>query len=172
MIQRRLAQRRRVSFLSGGSGGLQLDGTGSAYSGKISGFGGSGHSNHNQSIDFTAISAAGASFTYTSGNTSNTSGTLSVTDGTHSATVVLVGSYSSGNFVSGSDSSGHLLITDPQVVSGGLVLTGTTSHTANLALLGNYMAGSFATTGGGQAGMLTSGTQQADQPPLTHPPHG
>src|SRR5262249_25967831 len=44
-----------VKFLSTGGGGLALDGVGSAYKGKVSGFGGSSHSNHNQFIDFNAI---------------------------------------------------------------------------------------------------------------------
>ncbi len=54
----------------------------------------------------------------------STSGTLIVSDGTHSATVTLVGSYSSGNFSAGTDGSGHLVITDPWVVSGGSSLSG------------------------------------------------
>jgi hypothetical protein len=53
-----------VKFLSAGSGGLELDGLGSAYKGKVSGFGGSGHSNHAQFIDFTAI-GSGASVSHT-----------------------------------------------------------------------------------------------------------
>jgi len=117
-----------VSFVLTGSGGLQLDGLNTTYSGRISGFGGSGHGNKNQFIDFTAIAASGASFTYASGNSSNTSGTLAVTDGIHAASVTLVGTYSSGNFSAGTDSSGHLVITDPWVVSGGLVVSGTNHH--------------------------------------------
>jgi autotransporter passenger strand-loop-strand repeat protein len=68
-----------VRFLSNGSGGLELDRVGSAYKGKVSGFGDSGHSNHDQFIDFTAI-GSGASVSYTSA-ASHTSGTLIVTSG-------------------------------------------------------------------------------------------
>ena len=46
-------------------------------------------------------------------------------------------------------------------------------YAAAIALLGNYMAGSFATTAGGQAGTLVSGTPRTEQQSLlTHPPHG
>ena len=45
-----------VAFQAGGSGGLDLDGVGSAYTGQVSGFG----QNTHQFIDFTAIGSAGA----------------------------------------------------------------------------------------------------------------
>ena len=184
-----------VRFLSNGSGGLELDGVGSAYKGKVSGFGGSGHSNHDQFIDFTAI-GSGATVSYTSA-ASHTSGTLMVTSGGVSATVTLVGNYSPANF-SSSTVGGHVRITDPGVVNGGGVEPGVPDITlgaqttlayselspatglgatqgryaAAIALLCNYMAGSFATAAG-NGGMLISGTPQAEQQALlTHPPHG
>ena len=166
-----------VTFLPNGNGALVLDGLGSAYTGRVSGFGGVGHTNSNQSIDFTSINFGSATLTYTRANSFNTSGTLTVTDGTHSATVTLVGAYSAGSFHSGADSQGHLVITDPVVVDGGSVgidpaqiafyahatlaytenrnNTGGTltvidgKNTANFALLGNYMAASFACAGNG-----------------------
>ena len=104
-----------VKFLSAGTGGLALDGVGSALQGKVSGFGGSGHSNHDQYIDFTAI-GSGASVSYTSA-ASHTSGTLTVTSGGVSATVTLVGNYSPTNF-SSSTVDGQVRITDPGVGSG------------------------------------------------------
>jgi autotransporter passenger strand-loop-strand repeat protein len=110
-----------VKFLSSGSGGLELDGVGSAYKGKVSGFGGSGHSKHDQFIDFTAI-GSGASVSYTSA-ASHTSGTLKVTSGGVSATVTLIGTYSSTNF-SSSTVGGHVRVTDPVVISGGSVESG------------------------------------------------
>lgn len=113
-----------VAFVSTGIGGLQLDGTNSAYKGRVTGFGSAAGGNSTQFLDFTAINFATESFTYTSGNTSNTSGTLRVTDGTHSATVTLVGSYTSANFSATDDGSGHLMITDPPVVNGGSVAQG------------------------------------------------
>jgi hypothetical protein len=62
-----------VAFLANGSGGLVLNGLGNAYAGRVSGFGvgSSAHSDHDHFINF-----AGATFTYTSANPSNTSGTL------------------------------------------------------------------------------------------------
>jgi hypothetical protein len=67
-----------VSFLANGSGGLVLNGLGNAYAGRVSGFGvgSSAHSDHDHFIDFDAVNFAGATFTYTSANPSNTSGTL------------------------------------------------------------------------------------------------
>jgi len=106
------ASSENVSFLSAGSGGLQLDGLGSAYKGKISGFGPVGGGNDVQYIDFTGVNLAGATVSYTSANTANTSGTLSVTDGVHSATVTLVGHYVTSDFQQ-ENISGTLAITDP-----------------------------------------------------------
>jgi hypothetical protein len=82
-----------VAFLANGSGGLVLNGLGNAYAGRVSGFGvgSSAHSDHDQFIDFTGVNFVGAAVTYTSANPSNTSGRLTVTDGVHSASVVLVG---------------------------------------------------------------------------------
>jgi hypothetical protein len=65
-----------VVFLSTGNGGLELDGLGSAFTGRVSGFGGSNHSNHDQFIAFAAV-GSGASVTYTSA-ASHISGTLMV----------------------------------------------------------------------------------------------
>ena len=74
-----------VSFLSTGSGGLEIAdkaGAATAYSGKISGFGGSGHTNSGQYIDLADVtSGAGISFHYASGNAGNTSGVLTVSSG-------------------------------------------------------------------------------------------
>jgi hypothetical protein len=90
-----------------------LDGLGSAYKGRVSGFGSgvSAHSNHDQFIEFAQISSGG-SFSYTSANAANTSGTLKVVSGGVSATVTLVGHYSAGDFAS-STVDGHMKITDP-----------------------------------------------------------
>ncbi len=111
-----------ISFLSTGSGGLEIAdkaGATSAYAGKISGFGGVNHANTTQYIDLTSVtSGADISFNYTSANTSNTSGTLTVSNGsTLEASIQFVGSYSAGDFhiVSGSD--GTVAITDPAVTS-------------------------------------------------------
>ena len=155
-----------VSFLSG-SGGLEISdhaGDPTAYSGKISGFGGSGHTDTTQYIDLTNVASGGSiSFNYTSGNAGNTSGTLTVSSGgTLVATIDLIGTYSSGNFHISSGAGGTVEITDPAVPNGGEV------HSANIALFGSYIA-SFA--GGGHGGLVITSTGQTDQPPLLVHPH-
>jgi hypothetical protein len=112
-IQR--ASNEGVLFQSAGTGGLQLDAPG-AYSGKISGFG----ANTTQFIDFTDI-GAGATFSYTPSASNPTSGgVLTVSSGgALVASIHLVGSYATSNFISGSDASGDFEITDPGVHGGG-----------------------------------------------------
>ena len=151
-----------VTFLAGGSGGLELEGSG-ILAVRVSGFGvsgGSAHKDHAEYIDFTGF-GSGATFTYTSGNTSNTSGTLTVSSGGVSGSVVLVGSYTQANFSSGTI-DGTIAITDPAggVVNGGEV------HSANIALFGSYIA-SFAA--GGHGGLVITSTGQTEQPLLVHP---
>jgi len=89
-----------VAFLANGSGGLVLNGLGNAYAGRVSGFGfgSSAHSDHAQFIDFDSVNFTGATVSYTSANPSNTSGTLTVTNGGNSASVLLVGNYSLANY--------------------------------------------------------------------------
>jgi hypothetical protein len=62
--------------------------------------------------------------------------TLAVTDGVHSASVLLVGKYSAGNFLS-ANVGGHVRITDP----------GAAPPSADIGLLINYIAASFASSG-------------------------
>ena len=100
-----------VKFLSNGTGGLVLDGTGNAYTGKVDGFGVAGGGNSNQSIDFAGVNYAGAIVSYTPANAADTSGTLTVTDGTHSASIVLVGQYEASDFQN-ANNGGTLEITD------------------------------------------------------------
>jgi hypothetical protein len=83
-IQSRGTANFSAMFASGGSGGLEIDGLGSAFTGRVLGFGGLGHSDTLQFIDFAAVQSASANFTYTSANTSNTSGTLTATRSGHS----------------------------------------------------------------------------------------
>ena len=159
-----------ISFLSTGSGGLEIAdkaGATSAYAGKISGFGGVNHANTTQYIDLTSVtSGADISFNYTSANTSNTSGTLTVSNGsTLEASIQFVGSYTSGDFHIVSGSNGTVAITDPTVVGGGV-------QSANIALFGNYIAASFVTAAGGQGGTVVSeAAQPANQQPLLAHPH-
>jgi hypothetical protein len=155
-----------VDFLSTGSGGLIIAdkaGATTAYSGKISGFGGSGHTNSSQYIDLANVISGAGVITdhYTSANTSNTSGTLTVSSGgTLVASIQFVGAYSSGNFKIVGGSGGTVEITDPAVVNGGV---------ANIALLGNYMAATFVTGADGHGGTLVTQEPDSQPPSLSHP---
>jgi hypothetical protein len=86
------------------------------FSGVISGFGVPG------GIDLRDI-AFGTSTTigYTD---SGGSGTLTVSDGTHTATINLLGQYTAGNFTKQTDGNGGTLITDPPVqgLTGGVYI--------------------------------------------------
>jgi hypothetical protein len=121
----------------------------------------------------------------------NTSGTLTVTSGGVSATVTLVGHYTSTSFVT-STVGGHVEITDPSAAPAhagiavgaattlaysdngkiGLALTAAEgARAAAIALLGNYMAATFVTTADASGATAIGGTwHTAEQPPLlTHP---
>ena len=117
-----------VTFLSTGIGGLEIADTASdptAFTGAVSGFGGVGHSNHTQFIDLLFVmSDATASVTYVSA-ASHTSGALMVSSGGQLvASIDLIGVYSAGNFTVTSGAGGTVEITDPAVVGGGGVDTG------------------------------------------------
>ena len=149
-----------VTFLSTGTGGLEIEDTQAnptAYSGVVSGFGGVSHANHTQFIDLTAVtySAGAVSETY-SGNT--TSGVLTVSSGgTTVAEINLVGTYMTSNFHITSGIGGTVKITDPSVaeqqpgnapatIAGGTVLEINTPDSGKVTFSG------------------TGGTLQLDQP--------
>jgi len=76
------------------------------------------------------------------------SGTLTVTDGTTSGSVNLIGTYTSGNFVLTSDGNGGTEVYDPPIVpNGGTVTSGGSSNPALVTSGGsggaNDMAGFF-----------------------------
>jgi hypothetical protein len=138
-----------------GFGGLKLDGLGDTYTGKITGFGGVAHANHVQFIDFAGVSVFGTVISFTSA-ASHTSGTLTVTDGAHSASVTLVGKYVTSNFGKVNDGSGHLEIIDPTTVfTGPLVISGGSSLVASNGDIG---AGAATTLGYSANGSGTGGT--------------
>jgi hypothetical protein len=187
-----------VKFLSNGIGGLKIADTvghTSAFSGRVSGFGGSGHLNHAQFIDLVSVASAGViTSSYVSANAANTSGTLFISSGgTMVAAIKMVGSYSVGDFHITSGAGGTVEIIDPAVPNGGSVQPSAAStfprpgidlpdiafgaqttlaysqnatgmggtltvsdgrHTAAFALLGNYMAGSFVAMTDGHGGTL------------------
>ena len=118
-----------VQFLSSGSGGLKIAdtvGDTSAFSGRVSGFGGSGHSKPEQFIDLVSVTSAGViTSSYVSANGANTSGTLFISSGgTMVAAIKMVGSYSVGEFHITSGAGGTVAITDPTVPNGGSVAPG------------------------------------------------
>jgi autotransporter passenger strand-loop-strand repeat protein len=101
----------QINFTIGGTGGgiLQLDDSVNFHS-VISGFGVPG------GIDLRDI-AFGSNTTlgFTEAG-DNLSGTLTVSDGTNTANITLLGQYVAGNFTKQSDGNGGTLITDPPVV--------------------------------------------------------
>jgi hypothetical protein len=100
-----------VAFLSKSSGELVLD-QATSFSGNISGLG------TTQSIDLADINfAAGVKMSYASSNKSNTSGVLTVTDGTNTVHLQMVGTYTLANFKAASDGNGGTLLTDPTVIT-------------------------------------------------------
>jgi fibronectin-binding autotransporter adhesin len=117
----------RVAFLSTGSGGLEIadtQGSTSAFSGVVSGFGGASHTNHAQFVDLIGVTFNSGQITSSYVSASG-SGTLTVSSGGHAvAAVEFVGNYSAGNFHITAGVSGSVKITDPGVVNGGSVENG------------------------------------------------
>jgi hypothetical protein len=67
----------------------------------------------NDSIDFADINFATIQTPTFSGTSSG--GTLSVTDGTHTANIALLGNYMASTFVASSDGQGGTSVVDPQL---------------------------------------------------------
>lgn len=80
----------------------------SSFTGTVSGFGAQ------DAIDLPGIiyNSNSATPSYTP-NASSTGGTLSVSDGLHTANIALLGNYTAGNFATASDGHGGTLIVDP-----------------------------------------------------------
>ena len=92
-----------------GSGSLVLDDT--KFRGKIAGL-----DSPAETVDLTTVNIATASLGYT-GNT--LSGTLAVTDGTHTARLAILGQYTATSFHLAGDGNGGTLVFDPPVDSSG-----------------------------------------------------
>jgi hypothetical protein len=155
-----------VTFLSTGIGGLEIADTASdptAFTGAVSGFGGVGHSNHTQFIDLLFVmSDATASVTYVSA-ASHTSGALMESSGGQLvASIDLIGVYSAGNFTVTSGAGGTVEITDPAVVGGGSVDTGSAAMVwlRNSVDLPGVAAGARTTLAG-----ATHSHETGDSPP-------
>jgi hypothetical protein len=86
------------------NGGLELDDS-VHFSGTLATF------TAGNQLDLKDIGFTGATLSYTSSNPSNTSGTLQVSDGAHTANILLLGQYSTANFQKNNDGTGGTLIT-------------------------------------------------------------
>jgi hypothetical protein len=171
-----------VTFVAGGSGGLQIGdalGSDNAYTGVVSGFGGATHTNSAQFIELVDVtSGLVKGFNYAS--TGTNSGVLTVFAVTSAAPVAVInffGNYTSADFKLSAGSGGDLVITDPGVTDGASVtlgysgnggLLGDGAAAAALVRLAHHMAGSFV-TGAGQGGNPVSASQPGQATVLTHP---
>lgn len=96
-----------INFTSAG-GILRLDDS-DHFGGRISGFGVPG------AIDFADIAFGAQTTLHFAEAPGNTSGTLTVSDGTHTAAILLLGQYLAANFNMASDGHGGTLVTDPPI---------------------------------------------------------
>jgi hypothetical protein len=93
-----------ASFASGAAGTLKLDQS-SSFSGVVTGFGAG------DSLDLADIAfGPGATLGY-SQNTAGTGGTLTLSDGVHTASIALMGQYAAAGFQEGADAGGGSIIT-------------------------------------------------------------
>jgi autotransporter passenger strand-loop-strand repeat protein len=120
-----------VTFLSTGTGGLEIADTASdptAFTGTVSGFGGVSHANHAQFIDLLFVTSdATVSVNFVSA-ASHTSGALMVSSGGQLvASIDLIGVYSTGDLRVVSGVSATVKILDPAVGGGGSVDTSSAS---------------------------------------------
>jgi hypothetical protein len=101
-----------VTFASGSTGTFKLDNS-QNFAGSIAGLALGNH------LDLADI-AFGANTTlgYTP-NAGNTGGTLSITDGTNTANLALLGTYATGNFTLSSDGNGGTAVVDPPLGASG-----------------------------------------------------
>ena len=102
-----------------GSGGLILDAS-VQFGGLVAGFGSASLSDTIDFRDIPFVASGGTATTVswtqlTSG--ANASGTLTVSEGGHTANITLLGQYVAGNFTSSTDGHGGTLVTDPPVVA-------------------------------------------------------
>jgi len=93
-----------VTF-AGSTGKLVLDQPGT-FTGTVAGLGAQ------NGIDLSQIAFGAATTLAFSENDSHTGGTLTVTDGTHTAAVALLGNYMASTLVTGADGHGGTLVTE------------------------------------------------------------
>jgi hypothetical protein len=95
-----------VSFASGSTGELKLDAS-SQFTGQVAGF------TDQNLLDLADISLGSNTTLGYVANSNNTGGTLTVSDGTHTANIALLGQYMAASFAMSTDGSGGTLIHDP-----------------------------------------------------------
>ena len=100
-----------MSFAAGDTGTLNLHNS-QSFAGTVAGLALGNY------LDLTDIAYVASKTPGYTPNGANTGGTLSVTDGTHTANIALLGNYLASSFVSSSDGHGGTLITDPTVLGG------------------------------------------------------
>jgi hypothetical protein len=91
-----------TSFDAGATGSLKLDHA-SDFTGTVSGFAAGDH------LDLLDLVANSATVNYAA-NQAGTGGTLSVTDGAHTANIALLGQYTANDFTVGADTNGGTLV--------------------------------------------------------------
>jgi hypothetical protein len=94
-----------VTFASGDTGTLKLDAS-SAFAGTVAGLA------LGNDLDLADIAFGGTTTLGYTPNKSNTGGTLSVSDGTHTASLALLGNYMAASFAIAGDGIGGTLVTD------------------------------------------------------------
>jgi len=154
-----------VTFVSGGT--LQLD-TGGSFTGAIKDFAGPSPSDR---IDLRGIAFTSGTTTERFAQTTSTSGILTVTSGTHTVHLTLLGAYTTSSFKLATDTHGGTRVTDPPVAGGASRTTFADIAPAGLhagaATPGNpagYLPGAIATNEEPRAGY----TLFATGPPAGH----
>jgi hypothetical protein len=94
-----------VTFASGAAGELKLDAS-SQFTGQVTGFTGQ------NLLDLADIAFGSNTTLGYAANSNNTGGTLTVSDGTHTANIALLGQYMAASFAMATDGSGGTLIHD------------------------------------------------------------
>jgi large repetitive protein len=127
-------------------------------------------------IDLRDVTAgANATIGYTG---SNSPGTLTVSDGTITASIVLLGSYSLANFTTSSDGHGGTLVVDPPLPdsqnSNSLAMPAASLGVLNqqMSLLTQHMASAFPTAGSADGGLSAAGPSEGvggQRPSLVQP---
>jgi autotransporter passenger strand-loop-strand repeat protein len=138
-----------VTFVTSAGGTLQLDAS-QLFSGTIAGFGQPDY------LDLTDIAFGGATTLGFSEAGNNLSGVLTVTDGTHTANLTLLGQYVTGQFTMASDGHGSTLIGDPPLDS-----AASTTIDSQLNQLTQAMA-TFAADNSGLASAIASSAETAN----------